>query len=136
MLDSAVEASRECYHLSYVTDKAKKASRKALQRWEGEGGATAEGPQQSGGKERPRDANEFAKHIKIGRKHRPYPQGGKPNPDAPPEKLPEKAPNKSWQPGRPGQGGEGLSKGYGGAGDPEGPSGPEEESDRPKKERK
>ena len=70
---------------------------------------------------------------KGGRRHRPYRQGGKPIADAPREKLPEKAPNKSWQPGQPGQGGEGLSKGYGGPGDPEGPSGPEEKDDRPNK---
>lgn len=45
----------------------------------------------------------------------PYRRGGKPNPDAPQERLPQKAANKSWQPGQPGQGGEGLSKGYGGS---------------------
>ena len=68
---------------------------------------------------------------KVGRKHRPYRQGGKPDQDAAPEKLPEKAPNKSWQPGRPGQGGEGMSEGYGGSGDdPAGPAGPEETSDQ------
>jgi hypothetical protein len=67
---------------------------------------------------------------KVGRKHRPYRQGGKPVPDAPPEKLPKKAPNKSWRRGRPGQGGEGFSKGYGGSGsDPTNPSGPEENPD-------
>ena len=65
---------------------------------------------------------------RVGRKHRPLRQGGKPIADSPPEKLPEDAPNKSWVPGRDGQGGEGFSKGYGGAGDdPAGPSGPEED---------
>jgi hypothetical protein len=64
---------------------------------------------------------------KAGRRHRPYRQGGKLDPDAPKERLPEKAPNKSWQRGRPGQGGEGMSKGYGGPGsDPQGASGPED----------
>ena len=46
-----------------MNDQAKKARRTALQRWEGEGGATAEGPQQSRGKKRPRDANQLAKRI-------------------------------------------------------------------------
>jgi hypothetical protein len=69
---------------------------------------------------------------KVGRKHRPYPQCGKPNPDAPQERLPEKAADKSWQPGQPGQGGEGLSKGYGGPGsDAQGPSAPEADDPPP-----
>ena len=67
--------------------------------------------------------------TKAGRRHRPYRQGGKPDPDAPKEKLPENSRDKSWQPGRLGQGGEGLSEGYGGSGnDPAGPSGPEDKS--------
>jgi hypothetical protein len=73
--------------------------------------------------------------TKSGRRHRPYRQGGKPDSDAPSERLPDKAPNKSWQPGQPGQGGEGFSEGYGGSGnDPAGPSGPEETSDRRKRD--
>jgi hypothetical protein len=60
--------------------------------------------------------------------HHPYPQGGRPKKDAPPESLPKPARNeKSWLPGRKGQGGEGLSKGYGGSGgDGTGASGPED----------
>lgn len=46
-----------------MTNNAQKAARRALQRWEGEGGATAEGPQQARGKKAPRDANQLAKHI-------------------------------------------------------------------------
>jgi hypothetical protein len=61
---------------------------------------------------------------KVRHRHRPYRQGGKPDQDAAPEKLPEKAPNKSWQPGQPGQVARGMSDGYGGSGyDPAGPSG-------------
>jgi hypothetical protein len=69
--------------------------------------------------------------TKVGRRHRPYRQGGKPIADVPTEEIPEAAQNKSWQPGRPGQGGEGFSEGYGGSGDDSaGPSGPEKKSDR------
>lgn len=76
-----------------MTDKAKKATRKALQRWEGEGGATAEGPQQPRDKERPRDAAQ-SRMNKVGRKHRLFQQGGKLDRDAPSEKLPGKSPSK------------------------------------------
>jgi hypothetical protein len=60
--------------------------------------------------------------------HHPYPQGGRPKKDAPPEPVPKPARNeRSWLPGRKGQGGEGLSKGYGGSsGDGTGASGPED----------
>lgn len=64
---------------------------------------------------------------RVGKRHRPFRQGGKPIKDAPPEILQDEAPNTSWLPGRDGQGGEGLSEGYGGPGsDPTGPSGPED----------
>ena len=46
-----------------MNDQANKARRKALQRWEGEGGSTAEGPQQSRAKRRPRDTDQRAKRI-------------------------------------------------------------------------
>jgi hypothetical protein len=61
-----------------------------------------------------------------GRRHFPYPQGGKPVPRAREEELPEPARGKSWLPENAGHGGEGLSEGYGGAGGRgTGPSGPE-----------
>ena len=46
-----------------MTDNAQKAARRALQRWEGEGGAIVEGPQQARGKKRHRDTNQLAKRI-------------------------------------------------------------------------
>jgi hypothetical protein len=46
-----------------MTGKAKKPTRKAVERWETEGGATAEGPQTPKRKKRPRDANQLAKSI-------------------------------------------------------------------------
>ena len=46
-----------------MTDKAKKQARKALQRWETEGGATEQGSQVPKRKKRPRDANQLAKSI-------------------------------------------------------------------------
>jgi hypothetical protein len=72
---------------------------------------------------------------RTGRTHYPPQQGGKPKPkkDAPPEKLPARAPNRSWQPGRKGQGGEGFSQGYGGSGGfGTGPSGPDQRKGRQK----
>jgi hypothetical protein len=66
-----------------------------------------------------------------GRPHRPLTQGGRPQRDAPLENLPERARNRSWQPGRKGQGGEGFSEGYGGSGGSgTGPSGPDRSSNR------
>ena len=43
-----------------MTGKAKKPTRKALQRWETEGGATEDGPQTP---RRPHDANQLSKSI-------------------------------------------------------------------------
>ncbi len=69
-----------------------------------------------------------SKTPRSGRRHFPKRQGGKAIPDAPAERLPEQAPNRSWRPDQPGQGGEGLSEGYGGSGGAgTGPSGPEED---------
>ena len=66
-----------------------------------------------------------------GRPHHPAVQGGRAKSDAPLEELPERAPNRSWQPGRKGQGGEGFSQGYGGSGGfGTGPSGPDPEKGR------
>jgi hypothetical protein len=64
----------------------------------------------------------------VGRAHRPYRQGGKPDRDASERRVPRVAgKNRAWEPGRQGQGGEGFSEGYGGSGGPgTGPSGPEE----------
>ena len=66
------------------------------------------------------------KPPRSGRRHFPERQGGKTIPDAPSERLPDPAPNRSWHPDRLGQGGEGFSEGYGGsAGAGTGPSGPD-----------
>ena len=45
-----------------MTRKAKKPTRKALQRWETEGGATEDGPQ-TPKRRRPHDANQLSKSI-------------------------------------------------------------------------
>jgi hypothetical protein len=51
-----------------MTNKAKKATLKALQRWETEGGAIAEGPQQSLDRKRSGNSNQLAKHdVKEGK---------------------------------------------------------------------
>jgi hypothetical protein len=76
-----------------------------------------------------------ARNVK-GRPHRTLLQGGRPKKDAPLERLPEPAPNRSWEPGRKGQGGEGFSEGYGGSGGSgTGPSGPDQSTRRRLKRR-
>jgi hypothetical protein len=70
-----------------------------------------------------------------GRLRHPLVQGGRPKKDAPLQDLPERAPNRSWQPGRKGQGGEGFSQGYGGSGGSgTGPSGPDRQRGREEEE--
>jgi hypothetical protein len=49
-------------HPPCMTGQAKKPTRKALQRWETEGGATEDGPQTPKGR-RPHDANQLSKSI-------------------------------------------------------------------------
>lgn len=46
-----------------MTGKAKKPPSKAMQRWDTEGGAAENGPQQEPRKKRPRDTNQLAKSI-------------------------------------------------------------------------
>jgi hypothetical protein len=46
-----------------MTGKAKKPPSKALQRWDTEGGAAENGPQQEPRRKRPRDTNQLAKSI-------------------------------------------------------------------------
>jgi hypothetical protein len=46
-----------------MTGKAKKPPSKAMQRWDTEGGAAENGPQQEPRRKRPRDANQLAKSI-------------------------------------------------------------------------
>jgi hypothetical protein len=46
-----------------MTSKAKKPPSKAMQRWDTEGGAAENGPQQEPRRKRPRDANQLAKSI-------------------------------------------------------------------------
>jgi hypothetical protein len=66
-----------------------------------------------------------------GRPHHSPIQGGRPKTDAPLQDLPERARNRSWQPGRKGQGGEGFSQGYGGSeGSGTGASGPDRQNSR------
>lgn len=52
---SALAISMGSYHIPCMIDKAKRPAPKALQRWEGEGGATEDGPQQVRRKKRSRD---------------------------------------------------------------------------------
>jgi hypothetical protein len=46
-----------------MSGKAKKPPSKAMQRWDTEGGASQNGPQQEPRRKRPRDANQLAKSI-------------------------------------------------------------------------
>jgi len=64
-----------------------------------------------------------------GKVHRPAKQGGKPDPDAPREPVPNvKGKNRSRSSTQKGHGGEGFSKGYGGSGGKgTGKSGPDEQ---------